>query len=506
MNTETGGMATTSIAEALGRRVGALIREYLESQRNRPITDPTPVEELRALFDEPLPRSGISHEEVLDLFAGQIVPHTTTSTSPGYLGLMNPTPMIMGIYADALASALNQNQGASHHSPAGSVVEETVIRWLGEATGYGPDCHGHLTSGGTVANLTGLKLALHRAAPEVRDAGLLRSGRRLAVYTSDQAHFSVDRAMDVLGLGRDALRRIPARADASADVDAMAAAIAADREEGWEPMAIVGMVGTTAAGAIDPLPEMADLAAGVGAWFHVDAAYGGAVGLSRRYAGLTAGIERADSVTVDAHKWFFVPFVAGGILHRDPDHELDTFRMDAAYIPPTGGPGRPPTDYYQRGVAGTRRFNALKVWMTLKHAGADWYAEAVDRQIELARHVEQGIAALPDWEVAVPASTAIITFRYVPEPLASAIRGRDPGAGGEPGERAAGALETRDALQDWIAATVQAEGRFWISSTPLPGGKGLRLNVISYLTDRETIDAFLGSLPELGARARAAIV
>jgi len=206
----------------------------------------------------------------------------------------------------------------------------------------------------------------------------------------------------------------------------------------------------------------------------------------------------ADSVTVDAHKWFFVPFVAGGILHKKPDHELAAFRMDAAYIPPAEEPGRPPTDYYQRGVAGTRRFNALKVWMALKHMGADWYADVVDRQMDLARAVQKAVEDLPEWEVVVPASTAIITFRFVPSEIADAI---DRG-----GQEAELARQQRDDLQDWIARTIQQEGRYWISSAPLPDGKGLRLNVISYLTDQDTIDGILGSLPELKDRARAAVL
>ena len=156
---------------------------------------------------------------------------------------MNPTPVTMSIFADALTSLINQNQAASHHSPAGSVIEEVVIRWLGEAVGYGADCHGHLTSGGTVANLTGLKLALHRAAPEVRDRGLVASGRRFTVYASDQLHFSVERSVDVLGLGREALRLVPTGDDARVLPEIMRQMIEADRSAGMEPFAIMGIAG-----------------------------------------------------------------------------------------------------------------------------------------------------------------------------------------------------------------------------------------------------------------------
>ncbi|MFC1659997.1 pyridoxal phosphate-dependent decarboxylase family protein [Gemmatimonadota bacterium] len=482
-----------ALVREVGDRVTRIISDCLVSRTTQSITDPTPVADLRALFHEPLPRRGTPHAELLDVFTDQVVPHTLVNTSPGYLGLMNPTPVTMSIFADALTSLINQNQAASHHSPAGSVIEEVVIRWLGEATGYGADCYGHLTSGGTVANMTGLKLALHRAAPEVRDRGLVASGRRFTVYASDQLHFSIERSVDVLGLGREALRLVPARDDATVDPEVMRGIIEADRREGMEPFAMVGIAGATASGAVDPLSELADLAVEAGLWFHVDAAYGGAAGLSQDYPGLLAGIERADSVTVDAHKWFFVPFVAGGILFRDRTFAEDTFQNAAGYIPPSEAAELPPTDYLKQGLAGTRRFNALKVWMAFKHLGADWYASVVDRQLGLTRKVAERIADLPEWRIAVPPATAIVTFRYEPEGL------REVMAGG--GTEAEKALRERDRLQMQIAEVIQQEGRFWVSAAPVPCGFAIRLNVISWLTDEALIDAFLAELPRYAREA-----
>ncbi len=479
--------ADPAVVQEIGDRVTRIISDCLVSRTTQSITDPTPVAELRALFHEPLPRKGTPHDELLDLFADRIVPHTLVNTSPGYMGLMNPTPVTIGVFADALTSLINQNQAASHHSPAGSVIEETVIRWLGEASGYGGDCHGHLTSGGTVANLTGLKLALHRAAPKVRDRGLLAAGRRFTVYASDQLHFSIERSVDVLGLGREALRLVPARSDATVDPAAMRKMIASDRREGFHPFAIVGIAGTTAAGAVDPLQDLADLAEELGLWYHVDAAYGGAAGLSRDFPGILEGIERADSVTVDAHKWFFVPFVAGGILFRDRSFAEKVFQNAAGYIPPSEASDLPPTDYLKQGLAGTRRFNALKVWMAFKHLGADWYAEAVDRQLELTHKIAGAIKDLADWQIAVPPTTAIVTFRYEPGTLQGAI-----GVGGAAAEKA---IRKRDQLQIRIAERIQQEGRFWVSAAPVPGGFALRLNVISWLTDEALVDAFLAELP-----------
>jgi aromatic-L-amino-acid decarboxylase len=485
--------ATPEVVRAIGHKVTAIVNEVLQSRTKQPITDNTPVADIRALFDEPLPRGGMSHDELLDRFREEIVPHTTVSTSPGYLGLMNPTPVTMGVFADALTSLINQNQAASHHSPAGSVIEEVVIRWLSEATGYGSDCQGHLTSGGTVANMTGLKLALHRAAPEAQDRGLAALGRRFTVYASDQLHFSIGRSVDVLGLGRDALRLVPVGPEAMVDPAVMRRMMEADKQDGKEPFAIVGVAGTTACGAVDPLPELADLASEMGVWYHVDAAYGGAAGLSHRFPGILDGIERADSVTVDAHKWFFVPFVAGGILFRDQAFAEEAFQFAAGYIPPSEAAPLPPTDYLRQGLAGTRRFNALKVWMAFKHLGADWYTEVVDRHIRLARNVASHVADLPGWSVAVQPAMAIVTFRCEPPELKAAIE-----AGGPEAE---GARKKRDALQVRVAKVIQKEGRFWISAAPVPGGFALRLNVISWLTDEDLIDEFLAKLPWYAAEA-----
>jgi aromatic-L-amino-acid decarboxylase len=341
--------------------------------------------------------------------------------------------------------------------------------------------------------MTGLKLALHRAAPDVRDKGLVASGRRLTVYASDQLHFSIERSVDVLGLGRESLRLVPTGTDAMVDPVEMGALIEKDRKNGFDPFAIVGIAGATASGAVDPLPELADLASDQNLWYHVDAAYGGAAGLSREYPGILDGIERADSVTVDAHKWFFVPFVAGGILFRDRAFAEDTFQNAAGYIPPSEAADLPPTDYLKQGLAGTRRFNALKVWMALKHLGADWYADVVDHQLRLTHKVAETVEDLPDWRIAVPPATAIVTFRYEPDEIRAAIAGHGP--------EAEKALRRRDRIQIAIAKRIQREGRFWISAAPVPGGFALRLNVISWLTEEGMVDAFLAELPRYAEAA-----
>jgi aromatic-L-amino-acid decarboxylase len=322
---------------------------------------------------------------------------------------------------------------------------------------------------------------------------LVAAGRRFTAYASDQLHFSIERSVDVLGLGREALRLVPSRGDATVDPAVMRELIENDRKQGLHPFSIVGIAGTTASGAVDPLPELADLAEELGLWYHVDAAYGGAAGLSRDYPGILRGIERADSVTVDAHKWFFVPFVAGGILFRDRSFAEEVFQNAAGYIPPSEAAALPPTDYLKQGLAGTRRFNALKVWMAFKHLGADWYAEVVDRQLRLTHRVAEAISHMPDWTVAVPPTTAIVNFRYEPAEI-----GAELARGGSEAEKA---RKKMDRLQIRLAKAIQGEGRFWVSAAPVPGGFALRLNVISWLTDEALVEAFLSELPRYAREA-----
>jgi glutamate/tyrosine decarboxylase-like PLP-dependent enzyme len=198
-------------------------------------------------------------------------------------------------------------------------------------------------------------------------------------------------------------------------------------------------------------------------------------------------------VTVDAHKWFFVPFVAGGILFRDRGFAEEVFQNAAGYIPPSEAADIPPTDYLKQGLAGTRRFNALKVWMALKHLGADWYADTVDLQLRLTHKVAEAVEGLPGWSIAVPPATAIVTFRYEPDEVRKAIA--------QGGAEAEQALKKRDRLQVRIAKVIQKEGKFWVSAAPVPGGFALRLNVISWLTSEALVDAFLSELPRFAREA-----
>ena len=454
-----------------GREVADLIAEYYAALEEVPITPRDPAG-VPALFGGPLPEEGTDPFALLAEVKGKVLPNSFHLPSPGYFGLFNPTPTVIGVFADAIAATINQNMAAWSHGPAGSEIEKTVIRWLCDLVGYGGGSFGTLTSGGTLANYTGVKVALNERIPGVRQGGVAASGGRPSLYVSTQAHYSIDRLADMTGLGLEAMRRIPCDADARMIPDALERQIEADRSAGWRPFCVVGIAGTTTSGAIDPLPALAEIAARHGLWYHVDAAWGGAARISAKHRLLVDGLERADSVTLDPHKWFSVPFAAGAIVLRDGPALRRTFELRPLYVSDRTFREHEDLNLFQFGVAGTRRFDALKVWLSLRQYGRRGYEESVNRQIALAEYLAAKVEAAPDLEAACRPSLGVFCFRHVPAPL----RGND---------------EALDAHQMRIQPEVERRGRAWISTSVLGGRRVLRFCATSYLTRERHVDRMI---------------
>ncbi len=469
--------------ERLGRAATALISDYTRTLDTlRVCSEATPTQ-LAALFDEPLPREGLSAEEIFEKFARDVVPHAMNIPSPRYYGLFNPTPQPIGVWADALASTINQNGAAWRNSPAASIVEARVLRWLCELVGYGAESFGTLTSGGSEANLVALKCARDRALEGIRDRGILRAvsernerrdaaGGNLIVYASEQCHYSFVKAVDILGLGREHLRKIETDERFHMRTDLLREAIERDLTEGNIPCAITGAAGATSTGIVDPLDELSRIAAQYQLWFHVDAAYGGGLTFSEKYRGILRGMERADSVTIDPHKWMFVPFACGAVLTRDGGRVLrDAFDITPEYMSEERGGEDVEYDFFRYGQLGTRRFNALKIWMALKHLGTSGYAQIVERQIELTRYLAQRIDELEDFERVGEVETAVCCVRFHPREM-----------------RIEGKSATQDELQKALQQRVERSGEAWFSTTVLHGRRALRVNINSFLTARRHID------------------
>jgi aromatic-L-amino-acid decarboxylase len=286
----------------------------------------------------------------------------------------------------------------------------------------------------------------------------------------------VVKAADIVGIGRGRVRRIGTDARFRVRGGEVRAAVARDRAEGYRPCCLVGVAGATSTGAVDPLDELADLAGELGLWFHVDAAYGGALAFSAAHRGLLRGIERADTVTFDPHKWMFVPFSCGALLARDGGGVLrDAFDVTPEYLSERRADGGDDgsLDFFRYGQLGTRRTNALKVWAALRHLGRRGYAELIDRQLALTRRLAAGLAELPGFEVLGDVQTAVCCFRYLPP------------------EVRATAPETQDAVQTGLQQRVERSGRAWLATTVLTGRRALRANVDNLLTAPHHVDDLL---------------
>ncbi|HYW69472.1 MAG TPA: aminotransferase class V-fold PLP-dependent enzyme [Pyrinomonadaceae bacterium] len=456
--------------EKLGRAVTRLIAEHAARLDSAPINSGATPEDLKKIFDDPMPVAGMAAEQVLEEFARHVAPHAQQVPSPRYFGQFNPAPLAIGVWADALCSSLNQNAGAWRNGPTSAMIESQVIRWLCELVGYEREAFGVLASGGSEANLIALKCARDRAAPDVVHHGL-DGPQALTVYTSEQCHYSVEKGLDILGLGRESLRKIQTNDQFHVDVNALRTTIAEDINTGCRPFCIVGVAGTTSTGVIDPLPELAAIAREHKCWFHVDAAYGGALAFSEKHKQKLRGIELADSITFDPHKWMFVPFSCGATLARDGGQVLrNSFDMSPEYLSEDRGFSDAEYDFFRYGQMGTRRFNALKLWMCFKFMGQAGYSEAVDRHIELTQYLATRLDALPDFERTGEIETAVCCFRYLPP----AVRSMP--------------LPDQDRVQQNLQQRVERGGLAFFPSTVLQGRRALRVNVNSYLTGTRHID------------------
>ena len=406
----------------------------------------------------------------------RVLPHAFGNSHPRFFAFINATADPLGTVADYLASAMNSNCWGGDH--ASIHVERRVVAWLAEILGLPAAAEGILTSGGSMANFTALATARAAVAPEVREQGF--SGTRpLVVYASDEAHNCVDKAVDLLGIGWKQLRKIPTDESFRVRVDLLEQAIAADRAAGRRPGIVVGNAGTVNTGAIDPLDALAGICAREGLWFHVDGAYGALASVSPRLRPLFRGLERADSVAADPHKWLYVPYEAGAALVREPGRMADAFRRPAPYlVHDPDSPVAGPVSFNERGPELSRGFKALKVWMGLKRHGRRGYAAAVEHDVALARFLADEVKARPDFELLAEPTLSIVAFRYRPA--------------GSFSEDALARLNRR------IANRLVGDGSFFLAPTLLKGRTALRVAIVNFRTTEDDLRALLDEAAHAG--------
>lgn len=420
-----------SFRELAHRAVDDLIAHWRHLARgDGPVWQPLSPEVRRRLDEAPLPLDGHGDEAAYRAFLDLVLPYGTGNAHPRFWGWVMGAGTPLGALADFLASGLDPNVGGFEQ--AATRVELTVIRWLDEALGFGAGETGSglLTSGASMANLVGLAVArTSRAGFDVRAEGL-QHPPLLTVHGSRETHGSVPAALELLGLGRQAFREAPLRRDGSVDPKAVAEALAEDRARGHRPLALVANAGTVGTGAIDDLRALADLAAEHDLWLHVDGAFGALAALSPELRPRLAGLERADSLAFDLHKWANLPYGAGCVLVRDGETHRATFRQSAPYLEPLpGGPAAPGVpNFGELGTELSRPFRALKVWMALESHGVRGLARTVERSVEQARFLARLVQAHPRLKLVAPRAPDgglnIVCFRYVQRGLGQATENR----------------------------------------------------------------------------------
>jgi aromatic-L-amino-acid decarboxylase len=467
----------------LGQAVSRLIIENVAQLDSRRVTSEATPADLEKLFDEPLPETGTSLDEILARFSNDVAPHAMQVPSPRYYGQFNPTPLPIGVWADALCSSLNQNGGAWRNGPTSAMIEARVMRWLCELLGYGPKSFGTLASGGSEANLIALKCARDRVEANIKNLGVRASASDLVIYASEQCHYSIEKSADILGLGRGSVRKIPTDGRFHIQLDALREALLRDRSAGLTPCCIVGVAGATSTGVIDPLEELADVADENDCWYHVDAAYGGALAFSEKHKEKLRGISRAHSITFDPHKWMFVPFACGATLVRDGGRVLrDAFDITPEYLSEDRGGADVEFDFFRYGQMGTRRFNSLKLWMALKFMGRQGYAQTVEHHVDLTNYFASRIDELTDYKRVGEVETAVCCFRFLPE---SRLNQEGPDL---------------DRLQQRMQQLIERSGEAWLTTTVLHGRRALRVNINSFLTERRHIDDLVELLERSGKK------
>jgi aromatic-L-amino-acid decarboxylase len=454
----------------LGHRLIDQIDDFYSSLPTRAVQLP---DELRSYgpIHSPLPEEGEDAGEVLDELCREMVDQGFHVPSANYFGLMNPTPTYMGVLAEALVAGLNPQLATLARSQLASKIELETVRWIGGRVGWPEEFNGTFTSGGNEANFSGIALALASKFPDSVENGVAAIGAQPTLYASAESHHSLDKSAGLLGIGRRALRRIAVNEAAQLDPKKLDQAIDEDRAAGRKPFCVVATAGTTNSGAVDDLVSMSEICKRHGLWLHVDGAYGAAVIFSYQHRNLVRGIELADSLTIDPHKWLAMPFAAGVILTSHPAILERAFSVAAPYMPKAAGAHLP--DNSRISTQWTRRMNSLKLWLTLRVHGRKAYEELIDRQLQLAKSFVRWVEDSADFGLAAPQTLPIVTFRL----------------------RSAGltAQQLSTAHAD-IVDQVTRDGRRWISETIVKGQSVLRMMVISYLTEARHLEGLQTAL------------
>jgi glutamate/tyrosine decarboxylase-like PLP-dependent enzyme len=466
---------------ALGHRMLDDMLDYLRTVGERPAWQHAP-QPIREHFGAPTPQEPQPPEEVYEEFLEYVLPYPVGNIHPRFWGWVFGTGTVMGAWAELLAASMNigASGGLAYHSA--NYVEKQVIDWFKEMLGFPASASGLLTSGCSTANLIGLGVARNtKAGYDLRREGLGAAPRWMTLYASEQVHSSIQKAVELLGLGSDLLRQVPVDEYFQIDLRALRAYIAQDRRHGHLPFCVVGAAGTTNTGAIDDLEALADICREEDLWLHVDGAFGAWAALVPGTEDQVRGMERADSLAFDLHKWMYMPYEIGCVLVQHEREHRHAFSLTPAYL--VHGEG-------ERGLAGrdlpwladygfqlSRGFRALKAWMSLKEHGAQKYGRLIQQNIDQAHYLADLVEAAPELQLAAPVSLNVVCFRYIGSGLDDA---------------------TLDKVNEQIVVELQEQGTAVLSGTTLRGRYALHAAHCNHRSRREDFDVLVREVVRIG--------
>lgn len=463
---------TSDEMRQLGYRVVDQIVEYYRSVAEKPVMNLSPRAELEARLREPMPEQPADVNSLLDQLQRDVWSNMGNVIHPRFFAFIPSPSNFVSVMADALAAGFNPFAGNWLEGSGPAQIELVTIDWLRQMCGMPESAGGLFVSGGSMANLTALVAARYNR--------LDNRTENAVVYFSDQTHSSIEKALRILAFAPEQARKLPTDDKFRLLVPELRRTVAADRAAGRQPFCVIANAGTTNTGAVDPLNEIADFCADENLWMHVDGAYGAAAALSDHGKKLLAGMERADSLSLDPHKWLFQPFEIGCLLVKDARLLKMTFHTMAEYLEDTKRAEEQEINFYDYGVQLTRGFRALKLWLSLKTFGAAAFRQAIEHGFELAEFAESVIRQSPNWQIISPATMGIITFRFVPP--------------GNPSEEEINRINRR------IVEAQMTDGFTFANSTSLRGQVVQRLCTINYRSTKEDVRASIEKLEQLGLR------